>query len=123
VKQHPRLGNSLHRAPRTTGSIPADLVAEVAEYMNYSPVERTVRAAKKNASAASEWLRGAILGAPTSAERTLKLGREFAVELAEITKEHGPELAKKAAQKATEQAKATISKLPGQVQQLWSKAS
>lgn len=127
VKQHPRLSNALHRAPRTTGSIPADLVAEVAEYMNYSPLERTVRAAKKNASAASEWLRGAILGAPTSAEHTLKLGREFAVELAEITREHGPDLAKKVAarvaEKASEQAKATLTKLPSQVQQLWSKAS
>ena len=43
---------------------------------------------------------------------TMKLGREFATELADIAREHGPELARRAAQKGLDQAKATVTNLP-----------
>ncbi|HXS19168.1 MAG TPA: hypothetical protein VN764_18345, partial [Polyangiaceae bacterium] len=72
-------------------------------------------------AAAKEWTRGAIMGAPTNAQKTMELGKEFAVELAEIMKDHGPSLVKK----GMDEARARVMKLPlaSQVQSLFEKAS
>jgi len=112
LNKNPRFSNALHKPPRTTGSTPADLIHEVAEHIKLSTAERARLNTERTLRAASEWLKSAVTGAPTQAERTMKLGREFAVELAEIAREHGPELARKAAQKGLDQAMATVTKLP-----------
>lgn len=119
IAQNPRFGSALHRAPLRTGSIPADLITEIAEHVNSTPVERVVRRAKTAASGFTEWAKGAILGAPTNAQKTMALGREFAVELSEIAREKGPGLV----QKGVEQAKAKVVALPAQVSSLLKKAS
>jgi predicted nucleotide-binding protein (sugar kinase/HSP70/actin superfamily) len=124
LQKTPRFANALHWPPRTTGSTPADLVNEVAEYIKLSTAERTRLRADRAVRGASEWLRAAVTGAPTRAEQTMKLGREFAAELAEIARDHGPELARRAAKKGLDQAMATVINLPGakQVQSLLRRA-
>jgi len=112
LNKHPRFASALHKPPRTTGSTPADLINEVAEYIKLSAAERARLRADRAWQGTTEWLRSAITGAPTQAERTMKLGRQFASELAEIARDHGPELARKAAQKGLDQAKATVTNLP-----------
>lgn len=116
VRNHPRFRNALHRAPRTGGSTPVDLINEVAEHINYSAAERLSRKARRTATNLSTWTRRAITGAPSNAQKTMELGRQFAVELSEIAREHGPEIARKAAQKGMAQARstarATVTKLP-----------
>lgn len=119
IKANPRFGNALHRAPFAAGSTPADVVIEAAEYINFTTTERLARSAKRNFAAAKEWTMGAIVGAPTNAQKTIEMGKEFAVELAEIAKDHGPALVKK----GMDQAKARVMKLPLQVQSLFEKAS
>src|SRR5690606_7729961 len=121
IAKNPRFGSALHRAPFSAGSTPAELINEVADHINLSAGERFARSLKAGLVGASEWTKGAILGAPTSAQKTLELGREFAEELADITREHGPTLVKK----SVEQAKAKVSKLPlgSQIQSLFAKAS
>ncbi len=112
VKNHPRFSNALHRAPRTGGSTPVDLINEVADYIKYSRGERARRQATRAVSGLAHWTRATITGAPTNAQKTVELGRQFAVELADIAREHGPDLARKAAQKGMEQARARVTKLP-----------
>ena len=121
IAKNPRFGSALHRAPFSAGSTPTELINEVADYINLTAGERFARSLKAGLVGASEWTKGAILGAPTNAQKSLELGREFAVELAEITREHGPTLMKK----SVEQAKAKVSKLPlgSQLQSLFEKAS
>lgn len=121
LAQNPRFSGALHRAPFSAGSTPAELVNEVAEYINYSAAQRLGRSAQRGFATAKEWTLGAILGAPTNAQKTMELGREFAVELAEIAKDHGPSLMKK----GMEEARARVMKLPlaAQVQSLFEKAS
>ncbi len=101
VAKNPRFGGALHRAPFTAGSTPVDLLNEVAEYINYTTAERVSRKATQSLSAAAEWAKGAILGAPTSAQKTMQLGRELALELGDIAKDHGPDLMKKGMQSAS----------------------
>src|SRR5690606_36044226 len=100
IQKHPRFGKALHRAPFTAGSTPVDLVNEIAGYINHTPAERLVRSAKDTFIGAAEWTKSAILGAPDSAQKTMELGREFAVELAEIARDHGPTLMKKGVEQA-----------------------
>ncbi len=121
IAKNPRFGNALHRAPFSAGSTPAELVNEVADYINLSATERLTKTAKHTWSAAREWTKGAILGAPTNAQKTMELGREFAVELSDIARDHGPTLVKKGVDQAT----AKVMKLPlaVQVKGLFSKAS
>ena len=130
IAENPRFGSALHRAPLRTGSIPADLITEVADHINHTAVERAVRTAKTAASSLGEWLRGAVLGAPTNAQKSMALGREFATELAEIARDKGPAFVEKAIQKGVEQAKAGVEQakagvvdLPRQVSTLFKKAS
>jgi hypothetical protein len=112
LARNPRFASALHRAPRTAGSTPVDLVNEVADYMNYSSAQRATRAAKQAAAGFSQWLSAAITGAPTNAQKSMKMGREFAAELSDIAREHGPELARKAAQKGIALSQSTVTRLP-----------
>jgi len=112
LAKNPRYANALHQPPRTTGSTPADLVNEVADYIKLSAAERARQTAVRAWQDASAWVKTTVTGAPTQAEHTMKLGRELATELAEIAREHGPELARRAAQKGIDQAKATVTNLP-----------
>jgi predicted nucleotide-binding protein (sugar kinase/HSP70/actin superfamily) len=108
LKEHPRFGNALHRAPHSAGSTPADLVYEVADYITQSAPERLWKRARGAASSVSEWGRGAILGAPTNAKKTIAAGQQLAAELAEIAKDHGPSLVEKAVQKGVSEAKSRL---------------
>lgn len=108
LSHNPRFNNALHRPPISAGSTPAELINEVSEHINYSGQQRAVRAARRTVTGALEWAKGAVLGAPTNAQRSLSVGRELAVELADIAKDHGPTLVKM----TVEQAKAQASKLP-----------
>lgn len=121
LQKNPRFSGALHRAPFSAGSTPAELINEVAAHINFTAGERFARSTKAGLVGASEWIRGAVLGAPTNAQKSIELGREFAEELADITKEHGPTLVKK----GVEQAKAQVRKLPlgSQIQSLFEKAS
>jgi predicted nucleotide-binding protein (sugar kinase/HSP70/actin superfamily) len=106
--KNPRFANALHRSPFTAGSTPVDLVNEVADQINYSSGERLARAAKSGLSGAVEWTKGAIIGAPTSAQKTMNLGRELAEELGDIAKDHGPSLMKK----GMDSAQAKVAQVP-----------
>ena len=108
IQKNPHFGGALHRAPFTAGSTPVDLINEVAEHMKYGAPERLARSAKSTLLGAAEWARGAVLGAPTSAQKTMEMGRELASELSEIAREHGPDLMKKGMASAQEQ----VSKVP-----------
>lgn len=81
---------------------------EIAEYIKYSPSERLVRGAKKGLADATEWVKGAVLGAPTSAQKSMEMGRELASELKDIAREHGPDLMKK----GMASAQARVSQVP-----------
>src|SRR5690606_37675616 len=98
-----------------------DLINEIAEHIKYTPAQRLFRSTKSGMGRATEWTKGAVLGAPTSAQKTISLGREFAVELADIARDHGPALMKK----GMEQAKAKVAQMPlaSQVSSLFQKAS
>ncbi|HSC88497.1 MAG TPA: 2-hydroxyglutaryl-CoA dehydratase [Polyangiaceae bacterium] len=104
VDANPRFKNALHRAPLRHGSIPADLVEEIAPYITQTPLERATTSLRGAAGALVEWAKGAALGAPTNAQKTMALGRELAVELAEIAREKGPGFVETAVQKGVEQA-------------------
>ena len=119
--KNPRFANALHRSPFSGGSTPVELVNEVSEYINYSASERFTRSAKQNFIGASAWTKSAVLGAPTNAQKTIVMGREFASELADIARDHGPSLVKK----GVEQAKAKVANLPlaNQVSSLFARAS
>ena len=121
IAKNPRFGNALHRAPFSAGSTPAELVNEVAEHIHFTPAQRWSRGARRGFAAAKEWTLGAVAGAPNNAQKTIELGREFALELSEIAKDHGPALVKK----GVDQAKSRVMKLPlaAQVQGLFEKAS
>lgn len=108
IKANPRFGRALHRAPTSAGSTPVELVNEIADHINHTAAERLVRGAKASVHGVAEWTRAFVLGAPTNAQKTIELGKEFAEELADIAKDHGPTLMKK----GVEQAKAQVSKLP-----------
>ncbi len=112
VKTHPRFGNALHRAPRTGGSTPVDLVNEVAPFIRYSTVERWKRNAKATLEGTKEALVAAVLGAPTQAEKTFAQGRKLAAELGAIVREEGPSLAQKAVKKGADEVLARVQKLP-----------
>lgn len=112
VKAHPRFGSALHKAPRTGGSIPVDLVNEVAPYLTYSPVERWTRSAQATLRAAKTSLVETLLGAPSQAEKTFALGQKLAAELGAIVREEGPSLAQKAVKKGADEVLARVQKLP-----------
>jgi F0F1-type ATP synthase membrane subunit b/b' len=80
--------------------------------MRYSPAQRFARNAKSILEGARKTVAAVIAGAPTEAEKTLALGREFAAELKEIVRSEGPALAQKAVKKGTEQLRAKVEKLP-----------
>lgn len=121
IKKNPRFGSSLHRAPFFGGSTPVDLIQEVAEHIQLSPAERMKKNASEAFSKSVAWSKSAILGAPSSTQKTLEAGRELAKELGEIARDHGPTLVKK----SVDQAKAKVSQLPlaAQVTSLFSRAS
>jgi predicted nucleotide-binding protein (sugar kinase/HSP70/actin superfamily) len=110
LAKNPRFANALHRSPHGGGSTPADLVYEVAEYINKNTLQRAYAGAESTAKSVFDWARGAILGAPTSARKTLVAGQELARELAEIAKDHGPALAQKAVQKSVAGAREKLEK-------------
>jgi hypothetical protein len=110
LAKNPRYANALHRAPHGGGSTPVDLVYEVADLIHKNAAERALEGAQGAAKRTLEWARGALLGAPTSAKKTLEAGQQLARELAEIAKDHGPALAQKAVQKSVEQARTRLEK-------------
>ncbi len=107
LENNPRFKNALHRAPHAAGSTPADLIYEVAQFINTTKAERLFGSVRAGARGALDWARGAVLGAPTSAKKTIELGQQLAVELAEIAKDHGPGLV----QKSVESAKARMAEV------------
>jgi predicted nucleotide-binding protein (sugar kinase/HSP70/actin superfamily) len=110
LAKNPRFANALHRAPHGGGSTPVDLVYEVADLIHKNAAQRALEGAQGAAKSTLEWARGALLGAPTSAKKTLEAGQQLARELAEIAKDHGPALAQKAVQKSVEQARTRLEK-------------
>lgn len=123
LRENPRFHNALHKSPQAGGSIPVDLIHEVADYIQLSPQERFAKKARGAARQLSSWARSFVSDAPTQAQKTMEIGQKLAVELAEIARDHGPALAQKAVQKGVEQAKAKITELPSQVSTLFRKAS
>jgi len=119
--KNPRFAGALHRSPFSGGSTPTDLINEVAEHINFNAGERLLRKTKSTLTSSAEWAKSAVLGAPTNAQKTVEMSREFAVELADIARDHGPTLMKK----GMDQAMARVSKLPlaSQVTSLFEKAS
>jgi hypothetical protein len=95
VKQNPRYGSALHHPPHTAGSTPADLVYEVGDVINTTRAQRVVRGTKRFFIGAKKSLQGAIVGAPDKARTTAEFTKQGAMELLEIAKERGPELAQK----------------------------
>ncbi len=125
LRRYPRFQNALHRAPRTGGSIPVDLINEVAEYVGTSFAERSVRRATRLAQTLKQTASDLVSGAPTRAEKTLALGQELAREIRELVEDRGQELLAKATEYGVQQAKAQVNKLPlaGAVQDWFKKAS
>ncbi len=121
LDKNPRFKGALHRSPFTAGSTPVDLINEVAQYINHTPAERLLKNVKTGFAGALDWTQSAVLGAPTSAQKTIEMGRELASELRDITRDHGPTLVKK----GVEQARAKVASIPfaSQVTSLFERAS
>jgi predicted nucleotide-binding protein (sugar kinase/HSP70/actin superfamily) len=97
-----RLKSALHHPPHRVGSTTADLVYEVAEYMNHSRVDRMLERGRTFAANARTTLCSMIQSAPSTARRTAEITRTGAIELAEVLREKGPILAEQAARAARE---------------------
>jgi predicted nucleotide-binding protein (sugar kinase/HSP70/actin superfamily) len=98
LDKYPRFKNALHRAPRTTGSIPADLVEEVAAYASATPAERALKSLTETSQNFVRSSRAFLKDLPRTTETTLQTSQALASELSEVLKERGPEWADKALQ-------------------------
>jgi len=96
LDKFPRFKGALHRAPRTTGSIPADLVEEVAAWSRATPAERALQAVSQASQNLVRSSRSFFKDLPQNAEQTLQTSQALAGELSEVLKERGPEWADKA---------------------------
>lgn len=125
LNRYPHLKSALHRAPRVGGSIPVDLIYEAARYKDTTLLGRNFKRLADFANELAQTASDLWTGAPTQAEKTLEIGRELAVELRDLLKEKGPELAQKAAARGLREARARVSELPlpRPVQSWLSKAS
>jgi len=102
LKENPKYGSGLHKAPHFAASTPADLVFEVSEVIGLSKAQRVAKSAKKTALAAWEYATRAAKDAPANAKSAATLIAAAATEFAEIAKERGPGIAESAALKARE---------------------
>ncbi len=100
LQANPKYAAGLHKSPHAGGSTPVDLIHEVAEVVNLSPAERRFKLARKQASAALEFLTNAAKDAPASTKSAAVLFAQAAAELAEIAKEKAPGLAENAVNSA-----------------------
>jgi hypothetical protein len=102
LKDNPKYGAGLHKAPHYAASTPADLVFEVAEIIDLTPAQRVKRTAEKAAKGTWSFLTRAAKDAPSNARAAAAFVAEASKELAEIAKEKGPGLAESAALAARE---------------------
>jgi predicted nucleotide-binding protein (sugar kinase/HSP70/actin superfamily) len=102
LAKNPRYGSALHRAPHAAAHTAADLVYEVAQVIDKSPLERAVATASTLARGAFNVARSVVANAPSAAKSAAALSREGAVELLAIAKEKAPGIAESAVQSARE---------------------
>jgi predicted nucleotide-binding protein (sugar kinase/HSP70/actin superfamily) len=97
-----KLGNALHHPLHRAASTPADVVYEVADYVNKSRWQRGLESARRIATGAGEWLVSARKSAPENAQKAAKFVGQASSEIAEIVKEQAPVLASRAVSGAKE---------------------
>jgi hypothetical protein len=97
-----KLGNALHHPLHRAASTPADVVYEVADYVNKTRWQRGLESAKRMATGAGEWLVNARKNAPENAQKAAKFVGQASSEIAEIVKEQAPVLASRAVNGAKE---------------------
>jgi hypothetical protein len=102
LKENPKYGAALHKAPHYAASTPADLVHEVAEIVDLSPAQRVLHQAKKAVTATAAFVKNTAQNAPSNARAAAALIAEGAAEVAEIAKEKGPGIAAGAVSAARE---------------------
>jgi predicted nucleotide-binding protein (sugar kinase/HSP70/actin superfamily) len=100
LKQNPRYAAALHKSPHFAASSPADLVHEVAEVVDLTPLERVLFRAKRQGEAAVGFLTRTAKNAPANARSAAVLLAQAAAELGEIAKEKAPGLAENAVSSA-----------------------
>jgi hypothetical protein len=100
LKANPKYAAGLHKSPHAGGSTPVDLIHEVAEIVDLSPAERTLKLARKKAERALEFLTNAAKDAPANTKSAAVLFAQAAAELAEIAKEKAPGIAENAVNSA-----------------------
>ena len=88
LKANPKYAAGLHKAPHYAASTPADLVHEVAEVVDLSPVERTLYLAKKKAEAALAYVTSAAKDAPANTRSAAVLRRGLREEHRQIGRAH-----------------------------------
>ncbi len=80
VKKHPRFGSALHRAPHAYAGVGADLVAEVAPYINKTRTQR---------------LADAVLGFTKKSRDVAQASPHMVVSFVKTTVENAPAIAAK----------------------------
>ncbi len=87
VKEHPRYGHSLHRAPHSGASTAVDLVNEIASVYGKPAWKVALEKAKKLAGKAGGAGKSAVVAAPATIKSVAGVTAQGVVELAEIAKE------------------------------------
>jgi predicted nucleotide-binding protein (sugar kinase/HSP70/actin superfamily) len=96
IKQNPRYGSPLYRAPHRAATTTADLVREVATVIDKNAAQRALQTAEQLGSSASAAVQSAVRGAPETLRATGAFLRRAGSELFGIAKEKGPEVADQA---------------------------
>jgi predicted nucleotide-binding protein (sugar kinase/HSP70/actin superfamily) len=112
LRKYPRFSNALHRAPRTTGSIPADLVEEVSAYARATPSERLLKDIAKAGEAVIQGSRTFLTKLPENAMLARNTTSALAAELTEVLRERGPEWADQAVESGKKKLREKLAKVP-----------
>ena len=90
IRDNPSYGTALHRAPHSAAATASDLVYEIAEVADLSPLQRRVRTAERLARRVKDTLLEVVKQAPGASVRGSELAGVAARELFEIAREKAP---------------------------------
>jgi hypothetical protein len=90
------LGQALHHPEHVGGTTTTDLVYEVAERINSTPIERAGKSLSKFGKSVGEGVMSTVQSLPSSSKKTWDFTRRAAVELFGIAKDRAPAVADQA---------------------------
>jgi predicted nucleotide-binding protein (sugar kinase/HSP70/actin superfamily) len=100
MQKNPRYASSLHHASHSAGTTSSDLVYEIAQVIDKSPLERALATTTRLGKLAGAFLRHAAVRSPDNAKVAAKFVSRASVELVSIAKERGPALGEQALEAA-----------------------